>query len=272
MGVIFAVYKCNMKLRLFEFEDLSWFPNAIREGGTDYLKYFLKAVGFYKPIIPLIERTLTKTYTHSIIDLCSGAGGPMEQISKGLNSRLNGKVAITLTDKFPNIKAYKYIEQRSNGTVTFAAFPVDATCVPSHMTGLRTMFSAVHHFEPEAIKKIIKDAVLNNSGIALFDGGDKNILTILGILLFHPIAFLICTPFFRPVRFSRFFFTYIIPLIPLTTVWDGCVSILRLYKPTELLSYAIEVNSCDYIWESGKVKNKMGMNITYLIGYPAPSC
>jgi hypothetical protein len=102
----------------------------------------------------------------------------------------------------------------------------------------------------------------------LFDGGDKNIFTILGIILFHPIAFLLCTPFFKPFKFSRIFFTYILPLIPITTVWDGCVSILRLYKPDELLSLAKEIDD-NYIWKSGKVKNKFGMNVAYLIGYPS---
>ncbi|MGV9012732.1 MAG: hypothetical protein ACOH13_09080 [Flavobacteriales bacterium] len=43
-----------MRLHMLEFEDLPWFPNAIREGGTDYLRYFLSAVDPYGPIIPLL--------------------------------------------------------------------------------------------------------------------------------------------------------------------------------------------------------------------------
>lgn len=258
-----------MRLHLFEFEDYHWFPNSIREGGTDYLKYFLKAVGFYKPVIPLIEQALVKAKTNRIVDLCSGAGGPMEQINDQFRKKSTSTPTITLSDKFPNIEAYEYIKQKTGGTITFRASSTDAASVPADMTGLRTMFSAIHHFKPHAIKNIIKDAVINNAGIAIFDGGDKNIFTILGIILFHPIAFVICTPFFRPFKFSRLFFTYVLPLIPLTTVWDGCVSILRLYTPEELLNYAKEISADRYTWESGKVKNKIGMSITYLIGYPA---
>ncbi len=252
-----------MNLKIF-----SWFPNSIREGGTDYLRYFLNAVGFYKPIVPLINDALTKTKENKIIDLCSGGGGPIEQIYKSLNERSDHKISITLSDKFPNSNAYTYIKTKSGGQVDFKDFSVDATKVPDQIKGFRTMFSAVHHFEPETIKAILKNSVDHRAGIALFDGGDKNIFTILGIILFHPLAFLVCTPFFKPFKFSRIFFTYLVPLIPLTTVWDGCVSILRLYSPEELLSFAKEISNETYTWKSGKVKNKFGMHVTYLVGYP----
>lgn len=257
-----------MRIQLFEFEDFSWFPGSIREGGTDYLRYFLNATGFYKPVSSLLIETLAKTNETRIIDLCSGGGGSIEQICKNLNAEAKENIQITLSDKFPNISAYKYIKEKSEGRIDYKDFSVDASQVPADIKGLRTMFSAVHHFEPKTIKSILKNAVDNKASVALFDGGDKNIFTILGIILFHPLAFLVCTPFFRPFKFSRLFFTYIIPLIPLTTVWDGCISILRLYSPEELLNLATEVNGNSYAWKAGKVKNKLGMNVVYLIGYP----
>lgn len=257
-----------MRWHIVEFEDLSWFPDAIREGGTDYLKYFLKAVGFYQPVIPLIAEGLEHSGENQLLDLCSGGGGPVEQISEGLSNFLNRKIHIVLSDKFPNTDAFQLISKRSGGTIAFKNFPVDATNVPADLKGFRTMFSAVHHFRPPAIKQMLRNAAEQQAGIALFDGGDKNLFTILGIVLFHPIAFLIGTPFFRPFKISRIVFTYLIPLIPITTVWDGCVSILRLYSPQELLQMAKEVAPQGYQWKSGKVKNKLGMRVTYLIGYP----
>ncbi|MES2656733.1 MAG: class I SAM-dependent methyltransferase [Bacteroidota bacterium] len=257
-----------MRFHIFEFEDLKWFPNTIREGGTDYLRYFLNAGDFYKPVIPIISQTLDQIGENKIIDLCSGGGGAIEQIHKGLRENSSQPVAITLTDKFPNNNAYAHLKEKYHGQIDFKDFSVDATDVPKDLKGLRTMFSAIHHFEPETVQAVLKNAVDNHAAICLFDGGDKNIFTILGIILFHPIAFILCTPFFKPFKFSRLFFTYIIPLIPLTTVWDGCVSILRLYSPDELLSLAKETGHNNYVWKAGKVKNKVGMHITYLVGYP----
>ncbi|MBK8241993.1 MAG: class I SAM-dependent methyltransferase [Saprospiraceae bacterium] len=257
-----------MRYHLFEFEDLKWFPNSIREGGTDYLRYFLNAVEFYKPIIPLISETLCEIKEHHIIDLCSGGGGAIEQINKELQKNTKEPITITLTDKFPNTNAYKHLKEKNNNQIDFLDDSIDAKNVPKDLKGLRTMFSAIHHFDPDTIIKILKNSVEHNAGICFFDGGDKNIFTIFGIVIFHPIAFILFTPFFKPFKLSRLFFTYIIPLIPLTTVWDGCVSILRLYNPNELLGFAKQVEDHNYIWKSGKVRNKLGMNITYLIGYP----
>jgi len=74
----------NIKDHLFEFEDLDWFPDTIRESMTDYLRYLITALNFYKPIIPLIIKGLNQTNTNQIIDLCSGGGGAIEKIHKNL--------------------------------------------------------------------------------------------------------------------------------------------------------------------------------------------
>ena len=62
--------------------------------------------------------------------------------------------------------------------------------------------------------------------------------------------------------------TYIIPVIPLCTIWDGIASVTRLYTPQQLLNIANSVDSNSYHWQAGKKRNKFGMQITYLIGYP----
>lgn len=255
------------RIQLFEFEDQAWFPDVIRQGGTDYLRYFLNVSGFYSPVADLLADALYKTGDSNILDLCSGGGGSIESINKALHKK-GFTIPITVSDKFPNLNAYRHLKEKTNGDIDYITDPVDATDVPSSLSGFRTMFSAIHHFEPETVKEVLKNVVDNKSGIAIFDGGDRNIFTILGILLFHPVAFLLFTPFFRPFRLSRIFFTYIVPLIPLYTVWDGCVSILRLYTPSQLLQLANEVDNNGYEWKAGKARNRLGMNVAYLIGYP----
>ena len=75
------------------------------------------------------------------------------------------------------------------------------------------------------------------------------------------------TPFIKPFKLSRIFYTYIIPLIPIIGTWDGVVSICRISKPDELLNLTKELNSDNYKWESGKKRNGI-LNMIYLIGYP----
>jgi len=256
------------RIHLFEFEDFSWFPDVIRAGGTDYLRYFLIRTELYRPAIDLISDGLHKSGEDKLVDLCSGGGGYIEQISEGINKTSGGKYTITLTDKYPNTDAYKLMSERSKGLIGYCSSPVDVFGVPGELKGFRVLFSAVHHFKPDQVRSILQDAVHANAPIGLFDGGEKGIMAILGLLLIHPVAFALFTPFFKPFKLSRLFFTYVIPLIPLYTIWDGIVSILRMYQPEELYRIALSLEADNYTWEYGKTKNRFGIKATYLIGYP----
>jgi hypothetical protein len=52
------------------------------------------------------------------------------------------------------------------------------------------------------------------------------------------------------------------------TIWDGAVSIIRLYCPSDLKQIAGSLNANNYEWKCGKLKNKWGMRICYLVGQP----
>jgi len=256
-----------MRLHLFEFEDLPWFPNIIREGMVDHLRFLLGNFNFYKPITPWVAQGLEKSGQNEILDLCSGGGGAIVQVQKNLRELTNKDIKITLSDKFPNIVAFQHIEEVTKEKIVFINRPTDATDVPESIEGLRTMFTAFHHFKPEKAKEILKNAIDNKKPIAIFDGGDKNLLSFLGILLILPIVILLCTPFIKPFRIGRLFFTYIIPLIPICTIWDGLVSIIRLYEPNDLRKLVKEIDSATYHWEIGKAKHRLGFRLLYLLGY-----
>lgn len=254
---------------LFEFEDLDWFPATIREGMTDYLRYMLTIMNFYEPVTALLVDGLAQTNSDRIVDLCSGGGGAIEQVKKSIRQQSKQEVLVTLTDKFPNEYAFEFLSGKTNGSISFLKIPVDACNVPAGLRGFRTIFSGFHHFDETLARAVIKNAVDAKAGIGIFDGGDRNILVILAMLIVHPLAFIVLTPFFKPFRFSRIIFTYIIPLIPLCTIWDGIVSIIRLHDPEKLLKMAREIESTHYTWKAGKLKNKLGLKVAYLAGYPA---
>src|SRR5215510_1546287 len=101
-----------MRLHLFEFEDQSWFPDVIRSGGTDYLRYLLIATEVYKPCIMLLNEVLKQTHEQKIVDLCSGGGGYIEQVYHEFNKAGRSDISFTLTDKFPNIEAYEHLQKK----------------------------------------------------------------------------------------------------------------------------------------------------------------
>ena len=61
------------------------------------------------------------------------------------------------------------------------------------------------------------------------------------------------TPFIRPLRASRLFLTYVLPVVPLCTWWDGVVSCLRAYSPEELARLVAALPDNDYVWDIGRL-------------------
>ncbi|RPI14755.1 MAG: class I SAM-dependent methyltransferase [Ignavibacteriae bacterium] len=256
-----------MRLHLLELEDFEWFPNIIREGITDYLRFATEIFNVYKPTAKFIADMINKTGIYSIIDLCSGGGGGAGTISDEINSLAGKEVKILLTDKYPNITALNYVSENSNDKISFLEEPVDAVNVPDNLKGIRTLYSSFHHFKPEDAKKILADSVKNNMPIAVFEAGERSLPGIAGVIFTTIIICTFATPFMKPFKWSRLFFTYILPVIPLTLLWDGVVSMLRIYKPDEMIKMTKEINSENFKWTAGKIIHKM-LKITYMIGVP----
>jgi hypothetical protein len=255
------------RIDLFEFEDLTWFPNTVRQGGTDFLRFFLNATKFYNVCVPVLIDLLHESGSDTLLDLCSGGGGPIESFAAELDRQTTQPVKIVLSDKFPNVSAFRYLQQKTHHRIGFISEPVDALHLPEEVKGTVTMFSAIHHFSPPMIASIIKSAAAQKRGMAFFDGGEGQLVSIPGIVLVQPVLFALFTPFFKPFKMSRIVFTYLLPAIPLMTMWDGIASMLRLYKPAELLAIAKEA-APEYEWKAGSLRNWMGLRVTYLTGLP----
>lgn len=252
--------------RLFEFEDLSWFPKSIRDAGTDVLRFIWERGKVYKPIVPLLRDALLETGSRQIVDVGSGGGGPIVPIYEELVKSGLG-IRVTLTDKFPNLRAFSYAKRRTKGGVDFAEYSVDATSVPTHLTGFRTMFLSIHHFRPQLVRRILLDAVQQRCPIGIFDfAALPRPLPLPVALLGSPLGVMLSTPFIRPFRWSRLFWTYVIPVVPLSIIWDGNVSALRLYSLKELQQMVNSLPPNDYVWKIGT--EPFPRSITYLIGYP----
>ncbi|WP_375418741.1 class I SAM-dependent methyltransferase [uncultured Hymenobacter sp.] len=260
----------KLRLQLLELEDQPWFPAVIRAGMMDYLRFMITLLHTYRPIAPLLAEGLARTGQTHVLELGAGAGGGTEDVWQALRQQPGlAEVRITLTDLYPQPAAWADIARRTGGAIQGCAPPVDALAVPAALTGFRAIFSAFHHFPPLAAEALLRDAVRAGQGIAVFEGAGKHWLEIGLAWTVLPVAQLLLTPFFRPFRLSRLVFTYLLPLIPLGTIFDGTVSILRLYPPDYLLRLARQADPAGrYEWQAGKKRHWWGPEVTYLIGWP----
>ena len=261
------VSTCMKCLHLIEIEDQSWCPRPVRDAATDFLQFALAATNPYAAMIPILAAVLQRTGTRRIVDLCSGAAGPWLWLH-ALLVEMGVSVSVSLTDKYPNLEGFERASRLTNQIISSHPQPVDPTQVLADLLGLRTMFTAFHHFRPEQACAVLADAVRNRQGIAVFEATQRRPFALL-LTLLAPLVVLIVTPVIRPFRWSRLLWTYLPPLVPLVTLFDGLVSCLRTYSAKDLHDLAASLGTNDYQWEIGTAKSETApMPITYLIGVP----
>jgi hypothetical protein len=255
------------RLQLFEIEDQSWCPAVIRDAMTDFLRFLMETFAPYRAAAAILARALAATGDASIVDLCSGGGGPWLDLIDRIPAAGGRTPRVRLTDWFPNLAAFARLREASSGAIEGDAEPVSAMGVPARLGGFRTLFTALHHFRPGDAHAILADAVRARRGIAVFEVTRRTPLALLGAL-FLPVLVLLFTPFIRPFRWSRLLWTYLLPVLPLAVWFDGTVSCLRTYTPEELRDLVKDLQEA-YAWEVGTVRSApLPSRVSYLVGLP----
>lgn len=254
------------RLQLFELADFGWFPQVWRDLGMDILRLYCVAFHPFDRIVPLLREAMERTGGRTIIDLGSGSGGPVEPVRAQLERDMGAAISAILTDKFPDLAAFGRAAQRSNGRITYRSQPVEAGRVPPDLKGFRTLFNVFHHFEPDAARKVLRDAIGRRQGIGIFEFVERSWVWLIA-LVFFPLFVWAVTPFLRPFRLTRLLWTYALPVVPLFVMIDGLLSCLRSYSLNELLRLADGTGE-SYVWECGHTPSLGGSRVTYLIGWP----
>jgi len=252
------------RFHFFELEDQPWFPATIRDLATDYLQFIQTRFRADRLMAPIVRRALEQSGATRIVDLCSGGSGPLLLLVKDLAAE-GLPVRATLTDLFPNAPAFAKIADASGGLIDYEREPVDARQVPARLTGLRTIFNGFHHLKPADARAVLHAAAAARQPIAILEMSERSLRTLPVFLT--PLFVWLVTPWIRPLTWRRLLWTYPLPLVPLTCLWDGIVSQLRAYTPAELRQMC--QGSGPMTWEVGKIPFAKGRGrFTYLIGFP----
>jgi hypothetical protein len=254
------------RIDIEELHEQAWLPGILRDYMTDALQFVMGVGGVYRPAMRLLIGAVDSAGARRLVDLCSGGGGPWPWLYKSVTNGRGGDFHIVLTDKYPNLPAFEKARADSNGAIDFWPGPVEASHMPENLTGFRTMFTSFHHFTPEQASNILRGAVEQRQGIGVFDLPRRSLLTILMVFVV-PLAALLTAPFMQPFRWTRLFWTYVIPVVPFMLWYDGILSCLRAYTPSEMKQLSAEIGAEDYTWEAGETGRLVP--VTYLLGYPS---
>jgi len=108
------------RINLFEFEDLRWFPNFLRDDMTKLILVMHKILKTDEDMSVLVSRMLKETKTNHILDLCSGGGGPMIDVFNKLKKEDFPQLKMSLSDLYPNEQLAKSLESKKDLSTRFA--------------------------------------------------------------------------------------------------------------------------------------------------------
>jgi hypothetical protein len=246
--------------QLFEIQDFDWCPKAVRDGVTDLLVLNLKIVPLYDPAITWLV-DMQKASGTNWIDLCAGAGGGSLPLHEKLEQVTLKKVELIITDLYPHDD---YLKKER---ITFYPQSVNAKNVPHSLKGFRTLFTSLHHLTDETARAVLKDAFDNDVAIGAFEFTERSLFCLLMTLPTFFFTFFL-VPFIFPWKFSRLFWTYFIPLIPLVATIDIILSAFRTRSPEELNSLIQGLQKKEFEWKVGRVPSYLGFSMTYIVGLP----
>lgn len=259
--------------QLFEFQDFAWFPALWRDTITDWLREAVVVGGrVYEPAVPLVARLLKSAGTNRIVDLCSGGSGPWEYLKNEIDDLRHlddaEPVALTLTDRYPNVEAFQAAVQRLGSDVDFRAESIDARQVSGDLPGVRTIFSAFHHLNPTDAQAVLADAAASGQPICIFDFTRDSWWARRELLWWVPISMAQLVHTWRPRKWGQLLFTYVIPVTVIASTWDAIASNLRMYLAEDLAAMTADLGGEGYRWEAGELQAGDQQPITYLLGYP----
>jgi len=260
------------RLHLFEWEDQAWLPATLRDLVTDHLRDL-----FTRPMASNLRRTvadillppLARSGADRIVDVCSGGGGPLPALLPLLEAGIGRPIEATLTDRFPNRRAFEAVEVASGGRVRGERAPVSAFDVPLELGSFQTLFTAFHHFDPEGGRRILADAARKGRVLVVIEPFRRRDVVPVAIGGF--VRGVVATPRVGPMTLGRFLWTYPIPISAFVLAWDGAVSCLRAHSADAMRRMGDEAAGDGYRWTAGVAPipgSPVGLAITWLIGEP----
>lgn len=172
-----------------------------------------------------------------------------------------------LTDLYPDTETLSKAAEGSGGRLRVEPESVDATDVSENLRGIRRIFNAPHHFRPDVVQCMLRDAARDGQPFLAVEfavRAPSNLITIAGLA---PGSLLV-RPFIGPFNWRHWFYTYVLSLIPAGTLFDGMVSCLRVYDSAHLRGLFEDIDGMT--WEVGRMTTD-GLfpgYLTYLVGLP----
>lgn len=235
---------------LFEFNDESWAPEALRALIVESLGRTLRWGRMLRGVVdPFLAFTREHKITR-VLDLASGSGAPVELLIEECLARGETPPKFILTDLYPRPGEWERIRLKYPTFIDYIAKPVDATNVNatlSQSSDARLIVNAFHHLSPELAENVLRDAITSNAPMMVVEpfGRDPR-----AFWRYFPVGLpaLLANPLVTSNRrWQQALLLYGSPLGLAAALWDGTVSTLRMYTEEDLRAMVLKYSE-SYTW------------------------
>jgi hypothetical protein len=277
------------RLHLFEVEDLAICPAWLRNAITEMISVVHRWLGTANILAEEIEPILIERddASFTLIDFCSGNGGPMPDVLQQLKNQRRFETGqgsgetleLILTDLHPSASALDRFRDNAVEGVRYLETSVDATSFEPHKVDdiagdadlfIRTMICSFHHLAPQQAKSVLESAQRAMQTLVIFEMSDGSTpprwlwwATLAPNFLFG----LLVSAFSRPMTIGKFFFSFVIPIIPACFAWDGAVTNMRTYRKDYFAELTSSIEKSNYQWTFKTIPGTM-INHIVIVGRP----
>lgn len=221
--------------QLIQITSQPWFPRFLKECVFEFLTWFVNRVNAAAPFLPIVEKALCYSSDMIAVEGCNGAG--FETLEPLLPDHVN-------VHKF-GLKNFSVTEK-----------------------GIYTFVNHFHQLSVDEARGTLQSIVDRNQSVLVLEGNNDSLWQAFGMTIIVPLTVLLTAPFVRPFRIERIIFSYLIPILPLVTLYDGFIALFKLYNPQDLMELVSPLERPGYKWNAGKLENGRGGKIIYLHGHP----
>jgi hypothetical protein len=257
------------RLHLFEFNDSSWAPRALRDTIVESLSRALSWGHLLAGLVAPFEEFVARAGVDEVLDVAAGAAGPARILIDEIGRAGRKPPRFILTDLLPQVEAWQAAREAFPEQIRFIAEPVDATAIPPAIASgrARVIINAFHHFPPALAQSILRDAVEGSAGVFIAEPFDRNPLRFASFIPVGLPALLVNPILSGRDRLHKALLTFASPAIFAASMWDGLVSTMRVYSRDELMAMVAPLGD-RFEWTWGHHRFSPGGRGYYFYGVP----
>ncbi len=250
--------------RNWQFSQSSWMPKVLKNFMPEFLDFIVSLVEANKPFLDILQLSPDKKIEFYLY--APEVGGSSVHLVSHLRKQFPESTIHVISNELSS--ARKEHLQRVQPLLNEASF-IHLKEIPKKTTHMQRIVISINQAHLLCDQKLIAQLNLMTNlfdQILIGEGNNKSVRQVIGMLLLSPLVALALSPRVKPFRWSRLFFTYVIPIFPIMISWDGIVALFKIRSPEQIRCLAETRCNPGWAWQSGKSPNNRGGFVIYLYG------